>query len=235
MSQLVLPIFPPAEFREEEFIADASNEAALRWLEAPERWPNRRLVLAGPLGTGKTHLLHIMAARNGWELRDGPALRGLPPAPRRGVALDDSDMPGEEAALFHLVNACAEAGHPLLMAAPRPPAAWPVRLPDLRSRLAASGLATVEEPSDTLLEALFRKQLAERQLQLDPAVLAAVRLRLPRSAAAVAEAAARLDRASLAAGRLTRPIALAAIEPLAADDDPETAGSDPVRQGPALL
>lgn len=235
MPQLPLPLFPPPAFRAEEFIPDASNAEALRWLDTPAGWPNRRLVLAGPHGTGKSHLLAVSAARHGWSLLPAAALRGLPEAPARGVALDDADAPGEEASLFHLLNACAEAGLPVLMAAPRPPAQWRIGLPDLRSRLAASGLATLAEPSEALLDALWRKQLAERQLAVDPALLAQLRRRLPRDAATVAAAAARLDRASLAAGRLTRPVALQALAPLLADDASVTDASPPVPDAPGLL
>ncbi|MFL1460604.1 chromosomal replication initiator DnaA [Roseococcus sp. DSY-14] len=235
MSQLALPLFRPPAFRAEEFIPDASNAAALRWLEEPSRWPNSRLVLAGPPGTGKTHLLHAAAQRRGWALEDARALRGVPRAPARGIALDEADLPGEEAALFHLLNACLEAGVPVLMAAPHPPARWRVALPDLRSRLAAAGLAVLEEPSEALLGALWAKQLSERQLQLDPALLAQLRRRLPRDAATVAEAAARLDRASLAAGRLTRAVAQAALAPLLADDASMTEAEAPLPEAPRLL
>lgn len=236
MRQLPLPFFTPVAFRAEEFIPDASNQAALRWLAEPARWPNGRLVLAGPAGTGKSHLLAIAAQRFGWAALDGPALRGLPEAPGRGVALDDADLIGEEAALFHLINACAEARLPLLMAARRPPPQWRLALPDLRSRLAAAGLAMLEEPSEALLDALWGKQLAERQLAVDSALLAPLRHRLPRDAATVAEAAARLDRASLAAGRLTRAVALAALAPLLADDDASVIeAAPPMPDAPRLL
>lgn len=235
MSQLPLPLPSEPSFAAADFVADASNEEALRWLAAPGRWPDGRLVLAGPAGTGKTHLLHATAKAQGWDVLRGPDLRGLPEAPRRGVALDEADLPGEETALLHLMNACAEAKLPLLMAAPRAPSRWRVALPDLRSRLAATAVALLDEPSDALLEALLAKHLADRQLQLDPGLLAVLRLRLPRRAAIMAEAVARLDRASLIAGkRLTRAAALAVLAPLF-DDGSETSASDPLPRSPALL
>jgi chromosomal replication initiation ATPase DnaA len=236
MTQLPLPLPARISFAAADFVPDASNEEALRWLAAPERWPQQRLLIAGPPGTGKTHLLHATAAARGWELRRAHDLAGLPPLPARGLALDDADLPGEEAALLHLMNACAEAGLPLLMAAPRPPSRWHVALPDLRSRLAATAVAMTGEPSDDLLDALFAKHLADRQMLLPPGLAAALRLRLPRSAAAIAEAVARLDRAVGAAGaRLTRKAALAALAPLIRDDLSETAGAPPVEPSPKLL
>jgi len=207
----------------------------VRWLSAPARWPHGRLLLAGPPGTGKTHLLHIMAQSQGWELREGPALRGLPEAPTRGIALDTADAPGEETSLFHLMNACAEAGLPLLMAARAAPSRWTVALPDLRSRLAATAVAMTGEASDALLDALFAKHLADRQLLLDPGLGARLRLRLPRSAAAMAEAVARLDRATLGSrGRPTLRAALAALAPML-DDGLETDPQEDLRDGARLL
>lgn len=222
-------------FAAADFVPDASNEEALRWLSAPGRWPDGRLLLAGPPGTGKTHLLHATAAAEGWALLRGPELRGLPEAPSRGVALDEADLPGEESALFHLMNACAEARLPLLMAAPRPPSRWRVALPDLRSRLAATAVAQLDEPSDALLDALLAKHAADRQIQLDPGLLTTLRRQLPRRAAVMAEAVARLDRASLAAGRrLTRAASLVILAPLM-DDGSETFAPEPVPPGAALL
>lgn len=236
MRQLALPLLEPAAFyATAEFIEDAGNAAALRWLAEPRSWPQGRLVLCGPSGAGKTHLLHVMARAHGWALLQGPGLRGLPEIPERGAAVDEADLPGEEAALLHLMNACAEARLPLLLAAPSPPARWGLRLADLRSRLAATVVAALAEPSDALLEALFAKHLAERQLVLEPGLVESIRLRLPRSAAATREAVARLDRASLAAGRLTRPIALAAIAPLLEGDAPMAGVPAPLPSGPALL
>lgn len=239
MQQLTLPIEREPSYAAADFVADASNEEAMRWLADPTRWPLGRLVIAGPPGTGKTHLLRATAANRGWDLLRGPELRGLPEAPRRGIALDEADAVAEEEALFHLINACAEAGLPLLMAASQPPSRWRVALPDLRSRLAATAVAMLDEPSDMLLDALLAKHLADLQFEIpDLYIVGIIRRRLPRSAAAMAEAVARLGRASLVAGRrLRREDALEAIKPLFDDDSgtsPDGAGNL-VPQAPALL
>ncbi len=241
--QLPLPL-PHAESHDPaDLLEDASNREALAWLRRPERWPNNRLALAGPPATGKTHMLRGLAAGRGWPVLDGTRLRGLPPeapAGAAGLALDDADCVPEEEALLHLLNICAERGQPLLLAGREPPARWPVALPDLRSRLRAMAVATVGPPEDALLAALLRKHFADRQLRLDPALAAWLLPRLPREAAAVAEAAARLDRAALAGGgRLTRTLAALAMRGMPGfgggeDDDAMTPG-EAASASPRLL
>lgn len=212
-AQLPLPLPEAASsYDPAELIEDASNAEALAWLGRPADWPFGRLALWGGAKTGKTHLLRAAAARQGWTVLPGggPALRGLPllAEATRGVALDDADRAAEEAALFHLINLAAERRLPLLLAGEAPPARWPVALPDLRSRLRGTTAVQVRPASEALLDALLAKHFADRQLRVDAGFRAWLLTRLPRDAAAVADAAARLDRASLAArGRPTRALA----------------------------
>jgi chromosomal replication initiation ATPase DnaA len=207
--QLALPLDLPVLFSG-EMLPDRSNAEALAWLARVEEWPVGRLALFGPEGVGKSHLLQRQAAAHGWRVLSGPALRGVPePAP---TALDDADAAAEEAALFHLINACAAQRLPLLLVGRTPPARWPVQLADLRSRLRATAAVRIGEPSDALLAALLARHFAERQLRVPEAVQDWLLARLPREAAAVAIAAARLDRAALAVGgAVTRSLARAAL------------------------
>ncbi len=238
MKQLPLPFAPQQSYAAADLIADASNAAALAWLAEPARWPLGRLALHGPAGVGKSHMLHAAAARFGWPLVPVPALRGLPPPPTTGLVLDDADQAPDEAALFHLVNLCAEAGHPLLLAGRLPPSRWPVRLADLASRLRATTAVPVEPPGDALLAQLLEKHFADRQLRTDPGFRAWLLPRLPREAAAIAEAAARLDRAGLAAGApVSRSLARACLAslldplPLFDEQDDYMTGTAPLSPG----
>jgi chromosomal replication initiation ATPase DnaA len=207
--QLALPLDLPHAFIG-EVLPDASNAEAMAWLSRVETWPNARLAIFGPPGIGKSHLLRQLGREHGWRVLEGHTLRGVPlPAP---TLLDDADCVAEEAALFHLINACAAARLPLLLAGRTPPARWPVALPDLASRLRATAAVGISEPSDRLLATLLARDFAERQLRVPEAVQDWLLARLPREAAAVAEAVARLDRAALAAGgAVTRPLARAAL------------------------
>ncbi|MSP29577.1 MAG: chromosomal replication initiator DnaA [Acetobacteraceae bacterium] len=217
--QLPLPFGSGHSYTAEDFIAAPSNEAARAWLARPEGWPFGRLVLCGAAASGKTHLLHLWAAREQAVFWSGPQLRAARPAPGSSgpIALDDADL-ADEIALFHLINAMAEARQPLLLAGRAPPSRWAVRLPDLASRLRASTTAMLGPAEDPLLAAILSRLLADRQLAVAPAVQDWLLTRLQRHPAALAEAAARLDRASLAHGRgISRVLAASVLAEMTAD------------------
>jgi len=216
------------------FIAAPSNADALAWLGRTPDWPAGRLALWGEAGCGKTHLLHRWAARQGAGWVQGPALRGLPPAPDRALAIDDADAMADEEAMLHLLNAAAEAGTPVLLAGRTPPARWPITLPDLASRLRAITAVPITPPDDELLRALLASLFQERRLPVPEEVQDWMRQRLPRRAGAMREAAERLDKGQLAAHtRFTRRLAADCLAPLLIECD-EISESAPQDTAPAM-
>ncbi len=207
MKQLALPFAESQNFSAEDFCTAPSNAQARDWLARPDNWSNGRLVLWGEPGCGKTHLLHIWAAAVGATIINGATLHGLV-RPTGPVAMDDSDIVLEPLALLHLLNAAAEAGFPVLMAARLPPSRQSYRLADLTSRLRAAEAVEIRAPEDELLERLLTRLCADRQLSLSFSVRNFLLTHLPRTAAALREAVARLDHATLDQGKkITRPFA----------------------------
>ncbi len=207
MRQLALPFALANSYAAEDFCEAPSNAAAREWLARPEAWSNKRLVLWGEAGRGKTHLLHIWAEANGAERMNGAELRGLRPvvAP---VAIDDADAMPEPSALLHLLNSAAEAGFAALLTARLPPARQRIELPDLASRLRASEAVEIRAPEDELLTVLLARLAAERQMNLSPQLRSYLLSHLPRTAACLREATARLDRALGGSGvKATRQLA----------------------------
>jgi len=207
MRQLPLPFAETPGFLEEDFVGGPSNELARKWLEKPEFWTNRRLVLWGDSGCGKSHLLHIWAKAHGAAVYEGLALRGLVAVPDGPMAVDDADAVADETALFHLLNGAADAGHPVLLTARTPPARQNFGLADLASRLRGSLAVAILPPDEAMLDALLTRLIAERQLSLRLEVRNFLMTRLPRSPAAFREAIARLERAASAGIRPTKQAA----------------------------
>lgn len=212
-------IFPHDQtFLAADFLRFASNEAACSWLARSEDWPNGQLAMYGEPGCGKTHLLQIWAGEHQAMQISAPELTGLADLPADGaIALDDADQVPGEIALLHLLNASAEARLKLLIVGRESPARWPVRLPDLASRLRAMTAVRIDPPEDGLRAALLARLLSDRQLAVPEPVQHRLLIRLPRTHAALADAAARLDVAGLALrGRITQRIADEVIADIAA-------------------
>lgn len=233
-AQMLLP-FRPLRAATAPLIAARSNEAARTWLARTVDWPLGRLALWGPRGAGKSRLLAQWADRHGAAQLAGPALRFTPPA--GPLAIDDADRaPARD--LLHMMNAAAEAGLPVLLAAEAAPARWGTELPDLSSRLRAMTAVAIEPPEDALLAALLARLLSERQLRPSPATLAWLLARLPRRHDAVIAAVERLDRAAQTLGVPIAPaLARAVLPDLLADlpDAPDEEFAAPAASGPSLL
>lgn len=203
-----------------DFLAAPSNAVALAWIDRWPAWPHPALVLHGPPGAGKTHLIQVWRARGGAQLVSGAGLapEDVPGLVGTGwaVAVDDADAvaarPARERALFHLLNLARERGASVLLAARRAPSRWGVALPDLASRLNAAPAAALEPPDDALLGALLFKLFADRGLAVGGDVVSYLLARMERSADAARRLVAAIDREALAAGRpVTLPLARAAL------------------------
>ena len=230
-SQLVLPFPYQPGYAAVDFLRAPSNEDAVAWLARTQDWPCGQLALWGQAGCGKTHLLHIWAARAGAALRSAAQPGGMPDLPTSGgLAIDDAEQAAEEP-LLHLLNAAREAKLPVLLAARQPPARWPTRLPDLTSRLRAITAVEIGPPEDSLLQGLLMRLLADRQLVLSPVLQDWLRRRLPRAPGVLREVVERLDRAALAGGgKIARPLAAAVLADLL--PDVEKSAADPSRPSP---
>lgn len=222
--QLALDLGARSALGMEDFVVGSCNEAAVGWLDRWPRWPGPVLAIHGPPGCGKTHLAHVFRARAGArpvgaaDLTVAGARRLAEAA--GAIVLDDADRalegeaPIDEAALFHLHNALAEAGGHLLLTARTAPARWAIRLPDLASRLRAAPAVAVTAPDDALMTAVLVKLFADRQLRVGREVVAFLVRRMERSFEAARDIVAAIDASALAAHRkVTVPFVREALGP----------------------
>ena len=213
--QLPLALRYPPDQRLETFHAPGpALVAQLRAFAAGGQ--ERALLLAGPAGTGKTHLaLAVCAeadaagARAGYLPLAGAAGR-VSDALEAMHALDLVALDGvesiagdrdDEVALFHFHNRMHDAGRRVLYAARAMPDALPLVLPDLRSRLAQCTRVVLERLDDEGRGQVLRLRAARRGLQVDAAAIDWLLRHAGRDLSGLTALLDRLDRASLAAQR----------------------------------
>lgn len=212
MIQLPLDLPRRTAFGRSDFLASASNLAAVEWIDRWPAWPSRALLLHGPSGCGKTHLAHLWRHRASAVIIAGAtvieaSLRSLLAAGPHGVAIDDAERASERA-LLHLYNSCVERGATVLITARRPAGSWGIALDDLRSRLRAVTAVGIDAPDDALLGAVLVKHFADRQLRVEPEVIVYLMRRIERSLAAAERIVTQLDAAALRNGSsVTIPLA----------------------------
>lgn len=206
--QLSLPLPFRTAMGRGDFFESSSNAEAVRGIDAWRTWTHAKMMLVGPEGAGKTHLVHVWAEQSGARIvaasdlvEDDVARSETFP----GLAIEDlgaiAGDRGREEIVFHIHNAMAAQGLPLLITACSPAGSLGLVLPDLQSRMQQAGLLRIDEPDDRLLAAVMVKQSADRGMRLTPQIVNFAVANIERSLAAVGRFVATLDTDTMAAGR----------------------------------
>ena len=196
----------------DNFQEGPANAAALALIDSWPEWPSRTMLLVGPKGSGKSHLATIWAEQAGARSTTAHALTAanVPAALATGalVVEDLNEATFDERALFHLLNLAREDQAHVLITARVTPTALEIELRDLRSRLRALPVVTIQPPDDQLFRALIIKFCADRQLPVDEALVSYLAARIERSYVAARQAVEFLDSEALRLGRpVTRALA----------------------------
>lgn len=199
---------------EADFIEGDGNRLALAHVRAFPAWPHPLTLVEGPAKSGKSHLSRIWAERSGARASGPDQVEELA---RAGggtpLVVEDIDRAGyDEAALFHLINQSMRDARPLLMTAREPIANWPFETDDLKSRARLAAHFTLHVSDDIQLSQMFAKLFGDRQVAVDPRVIAYLVARMERSPEEAVVLAGLCDRIALArATAITRRVAAAAL------------------------
>lgn len=217
--QFVLDLPHRAALSAEDFFVSRSNAAAVALIDRWPGWALASALVVGQRATGKTHLGHVWRLRSNAAQVSAAALAesAIAALQRAGALLvEDLDRGiADERVLFHLLNMAREQNLSVLLTSARLAGELDVALPDLRSRLRALPMVAIEMPDEALLRAVLIKLFADRQLAVEPHVVARIALHMERSMSAAGAIVAEIDRRALALQRrVTRALvaqAMAAI------------------------
>ena len=185
--QIALPLDWPQAQDESRFILSAANQEAFDHFRSWSMWPVKATLLTGPRRSGRSLLARAFVERVHGRLFDR--------AERHN-----------EAELFHAWNAAQDDGRPIVMIVDEVPPAWEVALPDLRTRLAITPIARIQQPDDELFRSIIRLLFADRGLHIPEEALKFVGERVERSYWMAERVVEAIDRFAIAErARLTLP------------------------------
>ena len=213
--QLPLDFSHRVALGEAHFLVSDGNRLAYAHILAFPHWSAPLTVLQGPAKSGKSHLARIFADRSGAEV---PAPEALEQLARAGgnapLILEDADRRDyPELALFHLLNQSMRDHRPLLITAREPIGNWPYRTEDVLSRARLAALFTVSEADDVQLSQMLVKLFGDRQVTVDPKIVAYLVPRMERSPEEAVILVELLDRLAMARGTaITRAVAAEALQ-----------------------
>ncbi|MEM7067900.1 MAG: hypothetical protein AAF478_03375 [Pseudomonadota bacterium] len=198
-----LPVEPSAS--RDDLIESPANSTAIAMVDAWPNWPGSLAVLAGPVGSGKSHISSIWIEEAGGK---SCPLENLPEridelqvcVENGGNLLLEDAIPGklDETALFHILNFIRQFNQFCLITSRTWPLEWNVQLPDLASRLRAAQVVELHEPDDLLLKQVMVKLFADRQLMVDEKIIDYCALRMERSLETAAKLVAEVDAEAMA-------------------------------------
>ncbi|MTI17595.1 hypothetical protein E1162_10125 [Rhodobacteraceae bacterium RKSG542] len=218
-----LPLILPHEeaLGLEDYLVSEANMAAFNLLTTWPDWSAPYVVLTGPAGSGKSHLVNAWHEISGAQVvKAGDLTEEMATvlAESGPVAIEDLHDGFNERALFHLFNAVRQHSQTLLMTSRALPVTFNLTLPDLASRFRLATPIEIAEPDDMLLRMVLTKLFADRQVAVDPALIDYLVIRIERSLYAAMQVVDALDRLALAKGKkMTRAMAASVLDEMAQD------------------
>ena len=200
-----------------------SNAEAVGLIDRWPDWPAGAAVITGPPGSGKSHLANVWRLKSRARIVSAREIsETLLPCfvTDQSLVVEDIDKgPCSETALFHLLNLVRERRLAALLTSATRPGDMGLILPDFSSRLKALPFAEISAPDDALLRSVLVKLFADRQVNVDPQVIAFMLVRMERSFEAARRLVAEIDSLALAMQRgVTRAVAAQALEVIGNQD-----------------
>ena len=202
--QLTIDMPKRTALNREDFLVNDRNKSAVEFIDNFYKKPIKLGILIGPKGCGKTHLVNVLCnSLKGidWSFLSSENKDIYNIFNKNDVIIiediNNFNSKQKEEFLFHSINLSREFNKSLLLTSSLKVSKLNFKTLDLVSRLEAMNTAFIEEPDDTLMEALIIKLFNDRQISVKPKTVNFLMQRIERSYLGVSEIIELIDKVSL--------------------------------------
>ena len=192
----------------EDYIITDSNSFAFNLISKMIKSEINQGAISGPSFSGKTHLSKILIkniGKNETLYIDGDYNDIIDKVgSSKLIVIENIDKVKEESSeedLFHIINFTKENDKKLLVTSGKSISSIEFKLEDLKSRLNAIIEAKIMQPDDELMKLLLIKIFNDKQLLINPNIIAFLMSRLERSYISINDFIERIDKFSLEKGK----------------------------------
>jgi chromosomal replication initiation ATPase DnaA len=207
--QLILDLRSiPSMGRNDYFVSDVNKEA-VTWLDAWPKWTTFGFIVCGPLGSGKSHLAHVLKTLSHGDIIEAEDISDQnidQLSETKCLIIENIELLASETLLFHLYNMLLENKNNLMITSKLTMSQISFELPDLKSRLLSMPKVNIGFPDDRLLKNLLIKQFLDKGILVEMDVIDFLIKRIDRSFEAISKLVSKIDFQSLEkAKRITIP------------------------------
>ena len=202
--QLTIEMPKRTALNREDFLVNVRNKVAVDFIDNFYKKSIKLGILIGPKGSGKTHLVNVLCKSLegvNWSFLSSENKNIYDIFNTNDVIIIENinnfHSKQKEEFLFHSINLSKELNKALLLTSSLQVSKLNFKMSDLVSRLEAMNTASIEEPDDTLMEALIIKLFNDRQLLVKPSTVNFLMQRIERSYLGISEIIELIDKVSL--------------------------------------
>jgi DnaA regulatory inactivator Hda len=197
LNQSLINLRKKNDYQQKKFIVGDYNNDSFDFVSKFSQTSQKFIAFIGDKGSGKTHLLHILAEQqNGrWikkkDFNSHP--RDLIDDKSKLYILDNADNFDDEIWLFDFYNIILEKKIAWAISSTKSLEKWLINLPDWYSRLQTFLIFKLRLPDDEALSKVLQKSLHDRGIKIDDQVLKYVTHRIERSFSSIQKVVEKID------------------------------------------
>ncbi len=204
MSQLIFKFPFKTSYFEKDFFVSSNNFEAYKLIESWPKWPDKKINIYGPKGSGKTHLINILSKKtklliieaNHFDQKVIEVIEKY-----NCIVIENYEGNIDEKLLYSTLNHIIQLNKNLIINSLKSIKLINIDLPDLKSRLNSFTEVGIKLPTDDLLRVIISKTFSDKQIQLSNNHLEFIIKNIERSYEKISKFTKDVDNISLSTGK----------------------------------